>query len=234
MRSDDSVTVGQLVDAVAGQFGTKAHSVSRIARGTGTGNWLVRTAGPDYFLKQFPKSANPTAEAAALMLSQAARTAGVPVPLVIPSVDGKLLWSNGELTLAVFEYIPGTTSGLPLSRSQMARAAQSLGQIHACFRRQPGLRDIAAKWLAFSAQRKRAVFRRYLATTERRGYQDGFDRHVATLLHRRLDLLPKAATTAPGTSFFERASWPELLISRRRSCSYPPSRSARRPSILKR
>ena len=194
MRSDASVTVAQLADAVTAHFGPKVHSVSRIARGTGTPNWLVRTAVADYFLKRFPKSANPTAEAAALRLSQAARSAGVPVPLVVPTVDGELLWSDGELTLALFEYIPSTTSGLPLSGSQMEQASQSLAQIHSCFGRRSGIRDIAATWLAFNAQRKRAMFQRYLATIDRRQYRGDFDRRTATLLHRRLELLPKAAS----------------------------------------
>ena len=48
-------------------------------------NWLVRTSGADYFLKQYPPRADIAGEAAALELSQEARAAGLPVPLVNPA-----------------------------------------------------------------------------------------------------------------------------------------------------
>ena len=131
--------------------------------------------------------------AAALKLSQEARAAGVPAPRVIPSAAGELLWSQGELALALFEYFPDTTSGVALSRSEMAQAGHTLGRLHAWLRGRAGLRDTAPEWLALDERRKRAAFERYVATIEGRGDQDEFDRRTLSLLYRRLELLPRAA-----------------------------------------
>jgi len=160
----------------------------------GTTNWLVRTSGPDYVLKQYPPSADVAREAAALTLSQEARAAGLPVPLVIPSAAGELLWSERDLTLALFEHVPGTTSGNALSRSQTVQAGHTLGRLHACLRDRPARRDTAGEWLALEAGRKRAAFERYLRAIEKREEQDEFDRRTVSLVRRRLDLLPRAAS----------------------------------------
>ena len=175
-------------------YGREVRYVERIARGMGTTNWLVRTPGAAYFLKQYPSNAHLSDEAAALELSQAARAAGVAAPRVVPTAAGDLLVSEGDLALALFEYLPDTTSGVPLSRSEMAQAGHMLGRLHDCLRGQPGLRDIAAEWLALDQRRKRAAFEGYLQAIEiRDDAPDDFDRRAARLLHRRLELLPRAA-----------------------------------------
>ncbi len=175
-------------------YGREVRSVVRIARGMGTTNWRVRTSAADYFLKQYPSDADLAGEAAALELSQEARAAGVPVPRIIPSVSGELLWSQGDLALALFEYFPEATSGIALSRSEMAQAGHTLGRLHALLRGRPGLRDTATGWFALDEGRKRAAFERYAAIIEGREDQDEFDRLTVSLLHRRLELLPKAVS----------------------------------------
>ena len=193
MSGDGSTTARRLADAVAKHFHREVRSIARIAKGMGTANWLVRTSAGDYFLKQYRSSADIAGEAAALELSQAARAAGVPAPLVIPCVTGELLWRRGDLALALFEYFPDATSGVALSCAEMAQAGQTLGRLHTCLRGRSGLRDTAGEWLALDVHRKRAAFERYLSTIERREEQDAFDRRTAPLLHRRLELLPRAA-----------------------------------------
>ena len=189
-----SVAAVRLADALTRHYRCEVHSIARIAKGMGTTNWLVRTSGADYFLKQYPPSAAIAGEAAALQLSQEVRDAGLPVPLVIPSAAGELLWSEGDLALALFEHFPDTTSGIALSRSEMAQAGHMLGRLHTCLRGRPARRDTAAAWLALDAGRKRAAFDRYLRAIEKRGRQDEFDRRTVPLLRRRLALLPGVAS----------------------------------------
>ena len=181
-----------LADAVTRHYGHEVRSIARIPKGMGTANWRVRTSAADYFLKQYPTGADLAGETAALKLSEEARAAGMPAPRVIPSVAGDLLWSQDDLALALFEYFPATTSGVALSRSEMGQAGRTLGRLHAWLRGRPGLRDTATAWLAFDQRRKRSAFERYVATIERREEQDEFDRRTLSLLHRRLELLPRA------------------------------------------
>ena len=184
----------RLADALTRHYRCQVRSIARIAKGMGTTNWLVRTSEADYFLKQYPPSADIAGEAAALRLSQEARDAGLPVPLVISSADGELLWSEGDLALALFEHVPDTTSGIALSRSGMAQAGHTLGRLHACLRGRPARRDAATAWLALEAGRKRAAFERVLKAIDKRKEQDAFDLRTACLLRRRLELLPRAAS----------------------------------------
>ena len=183
----------RLADAVTRHYRREVQSIVRIAKGMGTTNWLVHTSAANYFLKQYPPDIDIAGEAAALTLSQEARAAGVPAPLVIPSVDGELLWSQGDLALALFEYVPDTHSGVALSCAEMVRAGHTLGRLHASMRGRSGLRDTAAVWLALDARRKQAAFERYFPIIERKEEQDAFDRRTVALLHRRLELLPRAA-----------------------------------------
>ena len=192
--NDGSGPARRLADALARHYRCEAHSIARIARGMGTTNWLVRTSEADYFLKQYPPGADVAGEAAALKLSQEARAAGLPVPLVVPSAAGELLWSESDLALALLEYFPGTTSGIALSRSDMAQAGHTLGRLHAWLQDRPASRDTAGEWLALEAGRKRAAFERCLRAIEKRKEQDEFDRRTAPLLRRRLELLPRAAS----------------------------------------
>ena len=75
----------------------------------------------------------------------------------------------------------------------MAQAGSTLGRLHKCLRRvRSTFRDISEEWLALDEGRKRTALERYLATIARREEQDDFDRRTATLLQRRLELLPKA------------------------------------------
>ena len=69
----------RLADALARHYRCEAHSIARVAKGMGTTNWLMRTSGADYCLKQYPPSADIAGEAAALELYQevrASRSAG--------------------------------------------------------------------------------------------------------------------------------------------------------------
>ncbi len=192
--NDGSDAARRLADALARHYRCEARSIARIAKGMGATNWLVRTSEADYFLKQYPPGAEIAGEAAALKLSQEARAAGLPVPRVIPSAGGELLLSESGLTLALFEHVSDTTSGIALSRSDMAQAGHTLGRLHACLRDRPARRDTAGEWLALEASGKRAAFERYLRAIEKREEQDEFDRRTACLLRRRLDLLPRAAS----------------------------------------
>ena len=193
MPPDGTDAAPRLAETIATHYRRDVRSVARIPKGMGAINWLVRTSEGDCFLKQYPPNADLAAEAAGLALSQEARAAGVPAPLVIPSGAGDLLWSNSDLGLALFEYLPGTTSGVPLSCPEMAQAGRTLGRLHAGLRDRSGLRDAAAEWLALDARRKGAAFERYLGVIESRKEPDEFDRRTVPFLHRRLALLPKAA-----------------------------------------
>ena len=151
--TDEAGTSRRLANALKRHYRCEVRSIARIAKGMGTTNWLVRTSEADYFLKQYPPSADIAGEAVALRLTQEVRGAGLPVPLVIPSAAGELLWSAGDLALALFEHCPDTTSGIVLTRSEMAQAGHTLGRLHACLRDRPACRDAAGAWLALDARR---------------------------------------------------------------------------------
>ena len=188
------VVAVRLAETIERHYAVEVRSIGRIAKGMGTANWLVRTSAADYFLKHYTPGADLAGEAAALILSEEARAMGVPAPRVVPSVAGDLLWFQGDLALALFEYFPNTTSGAALSRSEMGQAGHTLGRLHAWLRGRAGLRDTASEWLALDERRKRTAFERYAAIIEGRGEQDEFDRRTVALLHRRLELLPKAVS----------------------------------------
>lgn len=159
----------------------------------GAANWLLRTPVAGYFVKPYHASADAADEAAAPELSQVARAAGLPVPLLIPAIPGEAVCSEDGLTFALTEYLRDTTSGAALSIPEMAQAGHTLGSLHACLRGRAGLRETAANWLAFDGHRKRLRFKHYFPTIERRSKQDDFDLRTVGLLRRRLELLPKAA-----------------------------------------
>ena len=52
--STDGAAARRLAEVVGNRYGREVRSVERIARGMGTTNWLVRTPGAVYFLKQYP------------------------------------------------------------------------------------------------------------------------------------------------------------------------------------
>lgn len=84
------------------------------------------------------------------------------------------------------------TSGVALSRAQMAQAGSTLGRLHRHLRTvRSTFRDISDEWLALDEARKRAQLEHHLETIARRKEQDDFDRRSAALLHRRVDLLPR-------------------------------------------
>jgi Ser/Thr protein kinase RdoA (MazF antagonist) len=178
--------------AIGDDYGLEVLSIVRVPKGMGTRNWRVQTAGGDYFLKHYPASADLAGEATALELSQSARAAGIPVPRAIPALDGRLLRSEGDLAFALFEYISDATSGVALSRDQMAQAGHALGRLHEHLRATPAtFGDITARWLAFDAARKRAQLEGHLATIAAREEMDDFDRRTTGLLERRVELLPR-------------------------------------------
>ena len=231
--STDGAAARRLAEVVGNRYGREVRSVERIARGMGTTNWLVRTPGAVYFLKQYPANADRPGEAAALELSQSARVAGVPAPRVVPTATGDLLASEGDLALALFEYLPDTTSGVPLSRSQMAQAGHMLGRLHHCLRERSGLRDISAAWLALDERRKRAAFERYLQVIESREAPNDFDRRTARLLPPAAGAAaasrrsPRVVASAGATRSARRLQPVERPLSRGRSRScrrLPPAR----------
>ena len=215
-----SIAAGRLLDAVARHYGREVHAIARIPKGMGTTNWRVRTSAADYFLRQYLPDADRAGETAALRLSQEARAAGVPAPLVIPSVTGELLGAEGELAFALFEYFPDTNSGVALSCSEMAQAGYTLGRLHAFLRDRPGLRDAAVEWLAFDGRRKQAAFERYVATIERRGDRgrvrppDGGPPAPATGAAAEGSLPPRVASAAGATGGAWRLQRPEYPVSR--------------------
>ena len=240
----EDIAVVRLADAVATNYGREVRSVTRIARGMGTTNWRVHTSAADYFLKQYPPDADIAGETAALRLCQEARAAGVPAPRVIPSVTGELLGLQGELAFALFEYFPDVTSGVALSCSEMAQAGHTLARLHAFLRSRPGSSaDTATEWLALgpsgaSGRRSSAMSR----SIESREERDEFDRRTLSLLHRRLELLPRAAVllaSLPALArqvvhgdynvqniLFRKGELVAVVDFRPPSCSCPPSRSA--------
>jgi homoserine kinase type II len=193
MQPEASGAASRLAAAVSLRYGREALSIVRIHKGMGTTNWRVRTPTEEYFLKQYPPNADIAGEAVALEMSQLARAAGVPAPLVIPSRGGELLWSDGDLAFTLFEYLPDTTSGVALSRAQMVQAGAVLGRVHQSLRPvRSTFPDIAEEWLALDEGEKRAEMERYLWTIARREEQDDFDRRTVVYLQRRLELIPRA------------------------------------------
>lgn len=193
LRDADAEAGRRLADAVTTHYALDVRSLSRIAKGMGTTNWRVCTSTGDYFLKQYPPDADVAGEVAALELSQEARAAGVSAPRVILSSTGEFVRAEDGLAFALLEYLPGTTSGGVLSRSELEQAGTTLGRLHALLRNRRELRETAEAWLALDMGRKRAAFARYLSIIEGRAEPDAFDRRTAFLLRRRLELLPKVA-----------------------------------------
>lgn len=130
----------------------------------GTAHRLLRTPSADSFVKQYPSSAD---EAVALELPQAAWAAGVPVRRVVSSFDGEVVGSEDGLALALIEHFRDTTSGAVLTIPEMVQAGYALGRLRACLSGRSGLRDIAAKWLAFGERRERLPCKRCFPTPKR-------------------------------------------------------------------
>ena len=193
MSAEGSMQIRRLAKVVEKHYIHEVQSIVRIRRGMATANWRIRTSRGDFFLKQYLSRTAAAREALALALSEFARAGGVPTPAVIPSNTGELLVSEGDLALALFEYVPGTTSGVPLSRSEMTQAGHTLGRLHERLRGQSGMGDVSAKWRVLDLQRKRATFNRFLSVIECKKQQDAFDRRTVDFVRQRLALLPRAA-----------------------------------------
>lgn len=183
-----------LADAIERQYGLEVLSANRLPLGMGTINWHLRTTSGELFLKQYPPGVDVAAETAALELSRLALAGGIPGARVRPARDGRALWTDGELAVALFDWVPDATSGRALTSEQMARMGGTLGRLHRLLRPVAAtFGDAADRWLAIDVAAKRARLERYLDTIARRGEPDAFDRRTSALLHRRIELLPRIA-----------------------------------------
>src|SRR5262245_12193384 len=104
------------------RYGLCAHSFSRIRRGLGTRNWVLRSDRGAFFVKEYPASTDFAAETAAVELSEHARRSGIPAPRVVPATDGCLIAVEAGLAIAVFEFIEPAASESRLSLPQMRAA----------------------------------------------------------------------------------------------------------------
>lgn len=174
------------------QYGLTVDSLARVPAGLGTRNWLATTPEGRFFVKEYAGGADLEAERRALELTEYALRSGIPTPRIVPACSTALLGLAEGLALAVFEYVPGSTSGGVLSLEQMAEAGRVLGLIHRHFAHlRPSLPAVTARWLDLDEHAKRQEIESYLEIIEHKDKPDAFDRATYPLLRQRLAMLPE-------------------------------------------
>ena len=171
-------------------YNLDVNSMTRICKGMGTKNWLLRTSEGRFFVKAYHRNSDLRAERQALQLSEYAYQCGIPTPKIIRTVSGGLMCVEGGTAFTLFEYIPETTSNGCLSIGQMAEAGRTLGDIHRHFKRVKTERaSTAARWLRFDVNRKSQEIKAYLKRIAQKDEPDDFDEKTYELLLKRKELL---------------------------------------------
>lgn len=145
VSADSEVAVGadevekSLAEVLPRAFGISG-TVTRISAGTATDNFLVEGAsGERWFAKVYPERSSLAEERAAIELAMFARTGGVPVPAVRPTVTGQCISRIGGLSMSLWEFVEGAeTAEGGLVGERWATVGTVLGRLHRHLAGHPG------------------------------------------------------------------------------------------------
>ncbi|MCL2641183.1 MAG: phosphotransferase [Phycisphaerales bacterium] len=196
-----SLSSVRLADIVAAAYGLKITAISRVRKGTQTRNWRLDTDQGEIFLKEYIRGESADEIQSTLTIGERSRIGGIPVPRVIPTVDGKLFFKSDQHTLAAFEFVHGTSPVGSLNKKQMARAGEILGRMHGILARcVPDFPDEAPAWLKMNPNRKLAEIDSLLEVIRTKGRDDPFAGLAEQTLVARKAMLPKLPELLAGSS----------------------------------
>jgi aminoglycoside phosphotransferase (APT) family kinase protein len=183
---------GQVIEALATQYGLMDAKLVRLPIGQGTVNYQAVAQDRILFVKRYPSDADLTAEAEAIALTQLADEHGVPVATVLPARTGEAITRHRGVTISVWEWVPGHTVEKGFSHSQQAAAGQALGRIHRAFADHPASAGPSPElddWLNPDINSIQATVDKLLGIIHDRDDFDDFDNIAAeTLTERRAAL----------------------------------------------
>src|SRR5215467_2491570 len=121
---------------LAGRYGLRASELTRLPLGQDTVNYRALCQDGPVFVKCYRLGTDLDAEAAAIEQSTIAAHHGIPVPAVVPTVDGDPV--ERTAALSVWEWAPGSVVIEGLTIAQFEQAGAALGRIHRVFAALPG------------------------------------------------------------------------------------------------
>ncbi len=124
-------SIQRLANILKNQFGIAAGTIERIESGTATDNFVASTGSQPVFLKAY-RSAGAAIEAAeAIEVTNFAGSGGVPVPRVIPTIDGESIAHAPEAHLSVWEFVTNaTTAEAALNTDGWRNLGEVVGRLH--------------------------------------------------------------------------------------------------------
>ncbi|MFI6113253.1 phosphotransferase enzyme family protein [Kitasatospora sp. NPDC051164] len=173
--------------------------------GTATSNYVATDGdGRRWFVKSYPEHAGLGAERRALELAEFAALGGVPVPVMLRTLDGNLIAVDGGLAVSVAAFAEGAeTAGDGLYGERWAAVGATVGQLHRTLARHPdGPPRRAAAHEICDVQRGRQRLERLLARYAKQPPSSPFGAWARGTAQQRLDGLPATATmleTLPAT-----------------------------------
>ncbi|MFD9052727.1 phosphotransferase [Streptomyces zaomyceticus] len=172
-------------------------AVSEGPAGTATRNYIAEDhAGRRWFVKAYSRGTDVDEERLALVLGEAARAAGVPVPAVRRTVTEEVIASAGGLSVSVMEYVADAdTAEGGLSGGRWDAVGETVGRLHWALARHPvgAPRPVAAREVcdvARAGRRLEELLARWAAVPPAPG---GFAAWCAQAANRRLAALPEVA-----------------------------------------
>lgn len=180
-------------------YGLVPTELVRGPAGTATHN-LVATEddGRRWFVKVYPETAEPDDEREALELSEFARNAGVPVPMIRRTVTGDLLAESDGAALSVAAYVEDArTAEGGLTGDLWAAVGEIVGRLHRILAEHPaGSPRVVPGREVCDVELARQRLELLLARSAERGLDapdTAFARWAVATAQRRLDQLPSTA-----------------------------------------
>lgn len=137
----DEIDEGELARELWASFRVPG-TISRIHSGTATDNFMVDAgAGERWFAKIYRDRNALSDELAAIELASFARSGGVPVPALCPTVTGSSINNVGDIAMSLWEYVEGAeTAESGLAGKQWATVGTVLGTMHRHLAHHPAYR----------------------------------------------------------------------------------------------
>lgn len=195
-----------VAEILASGYHLSPTEITRLPIGQGTINYRAEAVQRRVFVKHYPVGTDLAAELAAIELSVLAGRHGIPVPDLVPAVNGQPIVVRGRHTISVWSWVEGHAVTDGFSTAQEWAAGAALGTIHRAFAKHPASRDPApevADWFAADILDIEATIDRLLNVITSRPAGDSFDRIAErTLTERRADLraVPDLFTGLPSLS----------------------------------
>ncbi|GAA5179121.1 hypothetical protein GCM10023322_08170 [Rugosimonospora acidiphila] len=211
MRSADqkSQERQRAISAVLSErYGLHTQQLTQLPIGQGTVNYRARYGDGQVFVKCYPPGTDLVAEEAAIGQSVIAARHEVPVPAVVPTVDGDVI--ERTAAISVWEWMPGSVVIEGLTAARYEQLGATLGRIHRVFAALPGgaaAPDQVARWRAKlrpdALTARIDELRGIVAGRLRSGPSEPFDEVAARTLDERrgmIDRLPRLVEALPDLS----------------------------------